>query len=100
MPLNSYSPCMYLYSVVRVIFWDCCSVTFLTTTLTLSRYYHSHLPLSFSKPSFSHGALHTGSASEWFTPLEALYKYLNTIQYNHNNRRLGVNFFHNILSLI
>jgi len=49
---------------------------------------------------FSHGALHTGSASERFTPLEALYKYLNTIQYNHNNRRLGVNFFHNILSLI
>src|SRR6218665_1070305 len=39
------------------------------------------LPLPLSKHSFSHGALHTGSASEWFTPLEAQYKCLNTIQY-------------------
>ena len=39
------------------------------------------LPLPFSKPIFSRGALHTGSASERFTPLEALYKCLNTIEY-------------------
>jgi len=42
-----------------------------------------HLNLSLSKPIFSHGALHTGSASERFTPLEALYKSLNTKQNEH-----------------
>src|SRR6218665_601646 len=40
------------------------------------------LPLPFSTPFFSHGALHTDSASERFTPLEALHKMFkyNTIQ--------------------
>src|SRR6218665_2806715 len=33
---------------------------------------------------FSHRALHMGSASERFTPLESLYKCLNTIQYISN----------------
>src|SRR6218665_1413142 len=41
------------------------------------------LPLPLSKPIFSHGALHTGSASERLTQLEALYKCLNTIQCYH-----------------
>src|SRR6218665_760528 len=30
-----------------------------------------------------HGALRTGSASEWFSPLEALYKYLNATPYTN-----------------
>jgi len=42
----------------------------------------SGLPLPHSKPIYSHGDLHTGSASERFTPLEEFYKCLNTIQYN------------------
>jgi len=37
-------------------------------------------PLPFSKPIFYHKTLHTGSTSEQLTPLEALYKCLNTIQ--------------------
>jgi len=39
------------------------------------------LSLPFPKPIFSQRALHTDSVSERFTPLEALYKCLNTIQY-------------------
>src|SRR6218665_1530814 len=31
---------------------------------------------------WSHGALHTGSASEQLAPLEVLYTCLNTMQYN------------------
>src|SRR6218665_1323419 len=42
------------------------------------------LPLPFSTPIFAHGALHTGSASERFTPLEVLYKCLNTKNYWSN----------------
>ena len=41
-----------------------------------------HLPLPFLKLIFSYRALHTGSASARFTPLETLYTCLSTIQCN------------------
>jgi len=53
--------------------------TFLTRSLSSS--------FAFLKTNLSHGTLHTGSTSERFTPLEVLYKCLNTIQYNR--RRIG-----------
>ena len=40
------------------------------------------LPLLLSKSISCRGALQAGNASERLTPLEALYKCLNTIQYN------------------
>jgi len=43
----------------------------------------SRLPLPSSKPNSSHGALHTGSSSERFTLLEALFKSFNTVQSNY-----------------
>ena len=44
------------------------------------------LPLHFSKPISSQGTLHTGSASERLTPLEALHKCLNTIHVQYKRQ--------------
>ena len=40
------------------------------------------LPLPFSTPFFSHGALHTDSASERFTPLESSRNAIQMFKYN------------------